>query len=567
MLTIKTVETTVSVQQEINMITIGYSTKKIDPEFIEYLRKSSGNPKVEIIPFENPGTHSLTEAYNIILEKASNDIVVLCHDDIYFDTKNWAQKLVKHFKRNPDYGILGVAGSIHLPSSGMWWEDPKKMRGIVNHEHEGKKWTSTYSTNLGNQIEDVVLVDGLFMVVNTKKIKKTYSEDVEGFHMYDVDFCVNNFLEDVKVGVIYDIRITHLSIGQTNEQWEENRKSFASKFEGKLPLRVYDNFENRPLKVLLGVLNFRGLTGSEVSTLELAKGLSDKGCDVSVISTSVSPEFEKICKKHNIKTYTTNNPPGYFVGDGVQVLNTPQGPVKTEKGRYYKLTNVDYDVIQTNHKPITEFLLQLYPNHKFVTVVRSEVIDLENPVIDKRVKRYVAIRPSIKKYITEEFEVAEDNIDVIYNPFDTKRFTPKESPTNEKETILFVGTMDYLRKLPIEHLIEKVNSEDKVLWLVGKDTMGYATEYSQKYDNVKYFGESDKVEEFYHKCDVTAGILLGRTTIEGYLCDKPGWIYYVDNQGNIKDFEFTEVPEDLKVFESDYSINKFKEVYVDVYNE
>jgi sulfur transfer complex TusBCD TusB component (DsrH family) len=548
------------------MITIGYSTKKIDPEFIEYLRKSSGNPKVEIIPFENPGTHSLTEAYNIILEKSSNDIVVLCHDDIYFDTKNWAQKLVKHFKRNPDYGILGVAGSVKIPESGMWWEEPVKMRGIVNHEHEGKKWESKYSTSIGNQIDDVVLVDGLFIAIKKSNIQKTFDEEVKGFHLYDVDFCTRNFIEDVKVGVIYDIRVTHLSIGQTNEQWEENRKIYSEKYKDSLPLKVYDEFKNRPLKVLLGVLNFQGLTGSEVSTLELAKGLSLNGCDVSVISTTVSPEFDKICKKHNIKTYTNNNPPGYIVGDGIKTLNGPQGQIKTEKGRYYKITNVDYDVIQTNHKPISEFLLQLYPTNKFVTVVRSEVIDLENPVPNKNVKKYIAIRPSIKDYIVNNFDVLDEDVEVIYNPFDTTRFTKKESPNNEKEVILFVGTMDYLRKQPIEDLIEKVNSEDKILWLVGKDTMGYATKYSNEYENVKYFGESDKVEDYYHKCDVTAGILLGRTTIEGYLCGKPGWIYYVDKEGNIKDKEFTEVPENLNLFEKEYSINKFKETYINVYN-
>ncbi len=548
------------------MITIGYSTKKIDPEFRDYIEKSCGIRGVEVIPFENPGTHSLTEAYNIILEKSSNDIVVLCHDDIYFEKKNWGNKVLKHFKRNPDYGILGVAGSTKLPKSAKWWEDPKKMRGIVNHEHEGKKWTSKYSTSLGNRIEDVVLVDGLFMVLNKNNIKKPFNEEVKGFHMYDVDFCFRNYIEDVKIAVLYDIRITHLSIGQTNEQWEKNREQFSDTYKEHLPLVKIDNFKNRPLKVLLGVLNFRGLTGSEVSTLELAKGLSKKGCDVSVISTSVSSSFDKICKKHNIKTYTTSNPPGYLMGDGVKILNTPQGQVKTEKGRYYKLTNVDYDIIQTNHKPITEFLLNLYPEHKFVTVVRSEVIDLENPVVDDKVKHYVAIRPSIKKYINEKFDVPNENIEVIYNPFDTKRFTPKEPPSNEKETILFVGTMDYLRKRPIEDLIEKVNEEDKILWLVGKDTMGYATEFSEKYGNVIYFGESDKVEDFYHKCDVTAGILLGRTTIEGYLCGKPGWIYYVDKEGIVKDKEYTEIPENLEIFKSDYSIDKFKEVYIDVYN-
>lgn len=549
------------------MITIGYSTKKIDPEFRDYIEKSCGLPNVEVIPFENSGTHSLTEAYNIILEKSSNDIVVLCHDDIYFEKNNWGNKVLKHFKRNPEYGILGVAGSVKIPQSGMWWEDPSRMRGIVNHEHEGKKWESKYSTSLGNKVEPVVLVDGLFLVLNKPKIKKTFNENVKGFHMYDVDFCVRNYIEDVNIGVIYDVRITHLSIGMTNDQWEKNREQFAKSYKEHLPLKVFDNFKNRPLRILLGVLNFQGLTGSEVSTLELAKGLSNIGCDVSVISTSVSKKFELICKRHNIKTYTTSNPPGYIVGDGVKILNTPNGQIKTERGKYYRVGNVQYDVIQTNHTPITELLLNLYPKNNFVTVVRSEVIDLENPIVDEKVKKYIAIRPSIKKYVVDEFGVDDEDVEVIYNPFDTTRFTKKESPNNEKEVILFVGTMDYLRKQPIEDLIEKVNSEDKILWLVGKDTMGYATKYSKEHDRVIYFGESDKVEEFYHKCDVTAGILLGRTTIEGYLCGKPGWIYYVDKDGNIKDKELSEIPEDLTIFEKEYSINKFKKVYIDVYNK
>jgi GT2 family glycosyltransferase len=239
------------------MITIGYSTKKINPEFRDYIEKSCGVRGVEVIPFENPGSHSLTEAYNIILEKSSNDIVVLCHDDIYFEKKNWGNKVLKHFKRNPDYGILGVAGSTKLPTSAKWWEEPRRMRGIVNHEHEGKKWTSKYSTNLGNRIEDVVLVDGLFMVLNKNNIKKPFNEEVKGFHMYDVDFCFRNYIEEVKIGVVYDIRITHLSIGQTNEQWEKNREEFAERNIRLLPVRIKKHMDiNSPIKVLISSLFF-----------------------------------------------------------------------------------------------------------------------------------------------------------------------------------------------------------------------------------------------------------------------------------------------------------------------
>jgi len=230
------------------MITIGYSTKKIEPEFREYIEKSCGLPHVEVIPFENPGTHSLTEAYNIILEKSSNDIVVLCHDDIYFEKKNWGNKVLKHFKRNPEYGIIGSAGSKYMPRTGMWWEIPTEMFGIVNHEHEGKKWTSKYSESQGNKLDDTVIVDGLFMVVNKPNLKTNFNEEVKGFHFYEVDFCFRNFLDGVKIGVFYDIRITHKSIGMTNEQWEKNRQQFAETHKDNLPVLLPTSFTKKEVK-------------------------------------------------------------------------------------------------------------------------------------------------------------------------------------------------------------------------------------------------------------------------------------------------------------------------------
>lgn len=248
MLTIKTVEITGLVQQETNMITIGYSTKKIDPEFREYIEKSCGLRGIEVIPFENPGTHSLTEAYNIILEKSTNDIVVLCHDDIYFEKGNWGNKVVKHFKRNPDYGIIGAAGSKYMPKTGMWWEIPSEMYGVVNHEYEGKKWTSKYSEPKGNKLDHTVLVDGLFMVVNKAKIKTKFNEEVKGFHFYEVDFCFRNFLEDVKIGVFYDIRITHKSIGMTNDQWELNRQQFVTTHKDNLPVILPTTYNKKTVK-------------------------------------------------------------------------------------------------------------------------------------------------------------------------------------------------------------------------------------------------------------------------------------------------------------------------------
>lgn len=217
------------------MITVAFSTRKIDEKFVQQIQNTSGLKNIEILPYENNGEYSLTEIYNKALQDSSNDIVLLCHDDIMFDTKSWARKLVKHFEES-DYGILGVAGTTNLPASGKWWEDPSKMVGIVNHESDGKRWESKYCKNWVSEIIPTVIVDGVFIAVNKTKIQSNFGKDIEGFHFYDLDFCVSNYLKNVKVGVIFDVRITHKSVGQTNEQWEINREYFVEKYDDNLPI-------------------------------------------------------------------------------------------------------------------------------------------------------------------------------------------------------------------------------------------------------------------------------------------------------------------------------------------
>jgi hypothetical protein len=224
------------------MITIGFSTRKDNPEYIDYLKKTCGIKDLQIIQKVNNGEKSLSKVYNEIIDESNNNVIVFCHDDLEFDTNNWGKKILKHFE-NSDYGILGVAGTTDIPKSGMWWEDRRKMIGIVNHKHEGKKWESRYSKSWGDGVNECCMVDGLFIAVNKNKIQHKFNEEIDGFHFYDVDFSFRNFKSDVKIGVIYNIRITHLSIGQTNESWENNRKIFEEKYKDILPIKSKINVD------------------------------------------------------------------------------------------------------------------------------------------------------------------------------------------------------------------------------------------------------------------------------------------------------------------------------------
>jgi hypothetical protein len=219
------------------MITVGYSTREHNPTFIEYLKKSSGFKNLEVIEKINNGEKSLAQVYNEILEESNTDIVILSHDDVYFEATGWYNKILKHFEKS-DFGIIGMAGSTSMPASGQWWENRKKMVGIVNHEHNGKKWESRYSDSFQNSIKEVVIVDGLFIAINKNKIKHNFDEAVDGFHMYDVNFCFRNYLENVKIGVTTNIRVTHKSIGETSNSWEKNRVIFSKKYKVNLPTKI-----------------------------------------------------------------------------------------------------------------------------------------------------------------------------------------------------------------------------------------------------------------------------------------------------------------------------------------
>ena len=164
-------------------LTVVFSSKKVDQDFVEIIKATSGVHNIEVLPYENPGKYSLTEVYNMGLKDSTNNIVVFCHDDIKFDTRNWGRKVLNHFKRNKDYGIIGVAGCRHLPKSGKWWEIPSEMMGQVYHEHEGKRWLSTYNKKFGSKILPSILVDGLFFGVNRNNLSNTFNEDVVGFHL------------------------------------------------------------------------------------------------------------------------------------------------------------------------------------------------------------------------------------------------------------------------------------------------------------------------------------------------------------------------------------------------
>lgn len=292
------------------------------------------------------------------------------------------------------------------------------------------------------------------------------------------------------------------------------------------------------LNVLISCLLFKGFTGSEMYVYELAKGLTKLNCNVTIASLILSAKMAKLAIDNNINVVDINN---------IQNFN-------------------QFDIIHCQHKPITDFLIEKAPTIKKICTIHSEVMshNLEDPVKHDSIKHYITIRPEIKQHIITQFGITETNISVIYNPIDQNKF--KLNDVKQHNAILFVGTIDYLRKQMLFDLSDYSKETKKTLWLVGENSDTYLPELL-KNPYVKHSPSIEDVEEYTQRCSETAGILLGRTTIEGWMCGKPGWIYNIDNKGNILNKEFSHPPdqEELKnKFWSSSVAQNVKDCYLSV---
>lgn len=224
-------------ENELTIIFCSQKEASDNESFIRHLRETCGCNS-SILSLYNPSGVSLSKVYADVMPLIKTENAVFIHDDIEFLKRDWGVEILRLFNNNKDYGIIGVAGSAEFDTNGAWWRY-KKIFGQVLHRNEGKSWLTAFSPLLEKDLQEVVVIDGLFMAVNTKRIAFNFSKDINGFDFYDIDFCLNNFLSNkCKIGVTTNIRIAHNSIGKLKPSWYKNREIINNKYGNHFPLEI-----------------------------------------------------------------------------------------------------------------------------------------------------------------------------------------------------------------------------------------------------------------------------------------------------------------------------------------
>ena len=208
-------------------------------DFVEHIKNTCGCD-THVYMIHNPDGVSLSKIYADMLvnKEIDSDVIVFIHDDIEFLKKGWGKEVLRQFNEHEDYGIIGVAGSAQFDENGAWWNYQKKY-GQVLHRNEGKSWLTAFSPLLDKDLEDVVVIDGVFMAVHKKRISENFNRELEGFDFYDIWFCLANyFAGKCKIGVTTNIRIAHNSIGRLKDSWYKNREIINNTFGNKFPVEL-----------------------------------------------------------------------------------------------------------------------------------------------------------------------------------------------------------------------------------------------------------------------------------------------------------------------------------------
>ncbi|QHC05394.1 glycosyltransferase [Anoxybacillus sp. PDR2] len=151
--------------------------------------------EIEFIAIE--GAQSITSGYNQAMKQTDAKYKVYLHQDVFIVNKSFIYDILSLFERYPKLGLLGVAGSKYIPSSGVWWETDLKYGKVYD------SISNILKLNQFNEVredyESVEAVDGLIIIT---QYDLPWRDDLfKGWHFYDVSQCREFINAGYEVGI------------------------------------------------------------------------------------------------------------------------------------------------------------------------------------------------------------------------------------------------------------------------------------------------------------------------------------------------------------------------------
>jgi hypothetical protein len=152
---------------------------------------------IEVLGIQD--AHSLASGYNKALQ-VDAEYKIYLHQDTFIVYKQMLVDLIHLFTKNPELGMIGLAGCVNIPPSGVWWEGASLVGQIMEHR-DGTYQLLKFDNGSNEAVDyiEVQAIDGLFMAT---RVDIPWREDLfDGFHFYDASHSMEMQRAGYVVGV------------------------------------------------------------------------------------------------------------------------------------------------------------------------------------------------------------------------------------------------------------------------------------------------------------------------------------------------------------------------------
>jgi GT2 family glycosyltransferase len=180
--------------------------------------------------------NGLSYVYNQAIEESleSPAILVFMHDDILITDYFYEKRIREGLKQ---FDIIGLAGNKRRIARQAGWRTlnldgdldiDENLSGAIGH---GPSFPPQFLYTFGPTEVECKLMDGLFLAADSQTLKETGLRFDErfNFHFYDLDFCRQAEIKQLKMGTI-PLSVVHLSGGNMDQVWRHSYDEYIKKW-------------------------------------------------------------------------------------------------------------------------------------------------------------------------------------------------------------------------------------------------------------------------------------------------------------------------------------------------
>lgn len=249
--------------------------------------------ETEVIGIQN--ADSMAAGYNAAMRETDAKFKVYLHQDVFILNKNFIRDVVDIFRKNKDYGMLGVMGStVQVEDANYWDKWNIGMAYVCDSVWAGivEKWNP-------ERVTEVTAIDGMIMAT---QYDIPWREDVfDGFDFYDVSQSMEIRKAGYKIGVPCQKKVWcfHDSGHSKLERYDTYRKRFCREYcdygyeYRENEEQLLDCIKNRRVEEKLPYIE----TALECGEFEKAEALVDTAMKFFCFNTKLCMLYY-ICKIH-----------------------------------------------------------------------------------------------------------------------------------------------------------------------------------------------------------------------------------------------------------------------------